>query len=243
MTDARTRLAWEIAASRPSPAFFGAHVVPGLDLRSHMQAVMMQRLPEAAVSFLNKGESHDYLDKVFEGGNLLESAEVIFLEDALARSSHRRRARLNHGRELLRRQGKTLVFVETRAGSPEALDDLRDLLATFRDIVDLRPRASENDHLWDMGSALGLGAIASELTTTRGATVIKAGIVHRKTGSQIYRCPMCGGVLRPADTTLRFFPAPQQSAEQVVPGYVCGCGETWPDPRFVRGAHTAAFKV
>ncbi len=242
MTDSRARLAWEISASRPHPAFFGAHIVPGLDVRRHMQPVM-QVLPKDAVSFLDASGSRDYLDAVFDDGDPLESSEVIFLEDALAQSSDQHRARLNRGRELLRRLGKTLVFAESRAGSPEFLDDLRDLLATFRDIVDLRPPVSEDDHLWHTGSNFGLGRIAGDLTTTRGAMIIKGGIVHRKGAPQAYRCPVCGGGLKPTEVTLRFVHAPAESALQTTPGYVCECGESWPDPRSVRSAHTAAFKA
>ncbi len=241
--DGRIRLAWEISSTRPDPAFFGAHVVPELDLREHMRPAMTRLLPTDAVSFLDTDDSRDYLDAVFCGDDPLERSDVLFLEDALAPSSHRRRTQLNRGRELLHRLGKTLVFAESRAGSPEALDDLRDLLATFRDIVDLRPPTSEDDDLWDTGTAFGLHRVAGDLTTTRGAMIISAGIVHRKTGPPPYRCPRCGSELKRADTTLRFIHAPAASAEQTVPGYVCGCGEAWPDPRSVRSAHRAAFKA
>ncbi len=241
-SDGAARLAWEISSTRPDPAFFGAHVLPGLDLREHMRSAITQLLPAEAILFLDTDDSRDYLEAVFKDDDPLESSEVIFFEDALAPSSHRRRIQLNRGRELLRRLGKTLVFAESRAGSPESLDDLRDLLATFRDIVDLRPAASEDDYLWDTGSAFGLSRIAGDVTTTRGAMIISAGIVHRKS-PQAYRCPRCGGELRRTEVTLHFHYAPTESAEQVVPGYVCDCGETWPEPRSVRSAHQAAFKV
>ncbi len=241
-SDGAARLAWEISSTRPDPAFFGAHVLPGRDLREHMRPAITQRLPTEDISFLDPDESHDYLEAVFMDDDPLGSSEIVFLEDALAPSSHRGRIRLNRGRELLRSLGKTLVFAESRAGSPEALDDLRDLLATFRDVVDLRPPASEDDYLWDTESAFGLGRIAGGVTTTRGATIISAGIVHRKRPLE-YRCPHCGGELKRAEVTLRFYHAPRESAEQVVPGYFCDCGETWPEPRSVRSAHQTAFKV
>ncbi len=208
-----------------------------------MQPVMTQMLPADAVSFLDTDDSREYLDAVLGDDDPLKSAEVIFFKDALAPLSHRSRARLNRGREPLRRLGKTLVFAESRAGSPEALDDLRDLVSTFRDIVDLRSPVSEDDHLWNTGSTFGFGRIAGDLTTTRGAMVIKAGIVHRKSGLLEFCCPSCGGELKRADATLRFVHASPESAEQTVPGYICECGETWPDPRSVKSAHQEAFKV
>ncbi len=238
------RLAWEVSVSRPHPAFFGAHTLPGENIRKLMKLALGPMLDLAEVSFLDAERSLDYLDAIFEARESPTESEVIFLEDALAGSSGELRRRLNRGRELLRRRRKTLVFAESRAGSPELFDDLRDLLATFRDIVDLRPAASKDDHLWDTGGSFGRERIASTLpaVVTRGSMLIREGIVHRK-APPVYRCPVCGGLLRRTETTLRFVHAPAASAVQALPGYVCDCGETWPDPEAVRDAHRAAFKA
>lgn len=244
MTGSVERLAWVITASRPDPAFFGAHIAPGMDVKELIQPALSAMPEPAAVSFLDAERSLDYLDAVFENREPPADSEIIFLEDALAGSSAERRMKLNRGRELLRRRRKTVVFAESRAGSPELFDELRDLLATFRDIVDLRPAASEDDHLWDTGGSFGLETIASTLpaVVTRGSMLIKDGIVHRK-APRAYRCPTCGGPLKRTETSLRFVHAPAASAVQTLPGYVCECGETWPDPQAVRGAHRAAFRV
>ncbi len=102
---------------------------------------------------------------------------------------------------------------------------------------------STDDFLWDTGSSFSLERIAGDLTTTRGATVIKGGIVHRKGAQPAFRCPRCGGELKRATANMRFLYAPAESAEQTVPGFVCECGQDWPDPRSVRNAHEAAFKA
>ncbi len=236
------RLAWQVSAS-PPPSFFGAHIAPGVDVQGLMQPALISLLEPAGVSFLDPEASAEYLDAVFEDREPSADTEIVFLEDALAGSSSDRRKRLNRGRELLRRRRKTLVFAESRAGSPELFDDLRDLTATFRDIVDLRPAASEDDHLWDMAGAFGRNRIAATLpaVVTRGSMLIKGGIVHCKT-PRTYRCPACGSELTRTETILRFVHAPAESAAQTVSGYLCECGETWPDPAAVRNAHRAAFK-
>ncbi len=238
------RLAWEIAASLPQPAFFAAHTVPGMDVQGLMQPALVSSIEPTALSFLDPESSAEYLAAVFENRDPPADTEIIFLEDALAGSSSDHRKRLNRGRELLRRRRKTLVFAESRAGSPELFDDLRDFLATFRDIVDLRPAASEDDHLWDMAGAFGSDRIAATLpaVVTRGSMLVKDGVVHRK-APRAYRCPACGGELTRTETILRFVYAPAESAAQAVPGYLCECGEAWPDPEAASKAHRAAFKI
>lgn len=202
---ATARLAWEIAAAFPQPAFYGVHITPGMDVQRLMEPALISWIERPAVSFLDPETSREYLDAVFEDREPPASTEVIFLEEAFAGSSSDRRKRLNRGRELLRRQRKTLVFAESRAGSPELFDDLRDLLDTFRDIVDLRPPASEDDHLWDTAGAFGHARIAATLpaVVTRGSTLIKDGVVHRKAPRE-YRCPACGGQMIRSETILRF---------------------------------------
>ncbi len=77
---------------------------------------------------------------------------------------------------------------------------------------------------------------------TRGSTIIKAGVVHRK-APRTYRCPICGKKLQPDTVTVRFVHAPPESSAQRVPGYRCECGEEWPDPQEIRNAYRAAFRI
>jgi hypothetical protein len=236
------RLAWEISASRPQPAFFGAHIAPGMDVEELMQPALVSSIEPSEVSFLDPNTSAEFLDAIFADRKPPADTSIVFLEDALSGSSSGLRERLNRGRELLRRQRRTFVFAESRAGSPELFDDLRDFLAIFRDIVDLRPAASEDDHLWDTTGAFGRDRIAANLPAviTCGSILVKNGIVHRKAPRR-YRCPTCGGDLTRTETVLHFVHAPAETASQTVRGYLCPCGETWPDPEVVRAAYNAAF--
>jgi uncharacterized protein (DUF433 family) len=149
---------------------------------------------------------------------------------------------LNRGGELLRRLRMAMNSVESRARDTKVMGDLRGLLATLRDLIDLHPSVVEEDYLWNTAGAFGLQRVAGTLpkVVTRGSILIKDGIVHRK-APLVYRCPDCGGELTRTETVVRFVHASAELAEQRVPAYECECGEVWPDPRAMRGAHRSAF--
>lgn len=238
MRAAVERLAWELDAERGRSALFGARIGSDDDLQELMPTLAGHGVTAVALS---AEASQALMLDVMQGRARFPEADAIILTDALALLPPAARARANLSREAWLATRRCFLFAERTAGSPETLGELRDLVAVFRDVVDLRPDVGRDDYLWDTGAAASLKALAQHLpTTTRGPTLIVAGRVRYKQ-RPMPRCPDCDGLLEAATVSVRFEHAPAATAVQAVAGHRCACGSEWPDPAAMRSAHAQAF--
>jgi len=239
MTAAFERLVWELEVGRGQGGLFAAHIGSSDELGELERRLAGRGLE---VLMLDVEASRALVSSVTEGGRLPD-VDAVLLTDALATQPSEVLHKANCSRESWVRDGHCVVFGERAAGSPEVLRELRDLVAIFRDIVDLRPDVGRDDHLWDTGDSASLKLLARRVpTTTRGSSLIIEGRVHHKHRPALM-CPDCGAPLSSAVVEVRFEHAPEASAVQRVRGFRCECGAQWPDPRAMRDAHARAFGV
>lgn len=232
-------LAWALEAECGRSAMFGAHVSSSRDLDPLLPLLRNRGIDMVT---LDPEASRALVMAMIEGRSDFPDADIIFLTDVLATLSSSLRTQTNLSREAWLSAGRCFVFVESAPGSPEGLRELRDLLAVFRDIFDLRPDVGTDDHLWDTGPAAPLEKLGQHIPTmTKGPTLVIGGRVRHKR-QPTRSCPDCGGQLQPAKISIQFELAPTESAIQEVGGYRCSsCEAEWPEPRAMRGAHTRAF--
>lgn len=240
MSAASSRLAWELEVESGHGALFGAHIS---SLRDLGELVPLLRARGIETLTLDSEASRELVLAFIEGRAQLPEADTIILVDALASLPSDLRRRANRSREAWLASKRCFVFAESAAGSPETLRELCDLLAVFRDIVDLRPDVGLDDYMWDTRGAASLEHLARHIfATTRGPTLIVNGRVHHKR-RPVVCCPECGGALEATTVELRFEHAPDETAVQVVDGWRCLCGAQWPEPRAMRAAHARAFAL
>jgi hypothetical protein len=235
---AAERLAWALDTQRGRSALFGARISSPEDLGA-LSRILSESGIEALT--LDTDTSREFVLAMIEGRAQLPAADSIILIDALASLSTELRHRVNRRREAWLAASRCFIFAETTPGSPETLPELRDLIAVFRDTIDLRPDVGLDDHLWDTESAASLEVLAPRIpATTRGPIVIAGGRVHHKQRPAVH-CPDCGGDLQSTLVSVHFDLAPPETAMQKVEGYRCACGAEWPEPRAMRSAHARAF--
>ena len=152
------RLAWELETEQGQSALFAAHYGSSEDLEELVP--LLGRRGLTAVT-LNVEASHALMLDVAQGHGVFPVADAIVLTDALALLPAPSRARVNLSREVWLSTKRCFLFAERTAGSPETLRELRDFVAVFRDVVDLRPDVGCDDHLWDTGTAGSLAGTVS----------------------------------------------------------------------------------